>query len=94
MESESGTECVTWNDVVGQTRLTDNLQSAIKHNKISHAYLIEGERLSGKRMIADILRERCNANVIERIPNSRHHFFHWECLRITNKQIKQILANK
>ena len=54
MESESGTECVTWNDVVGQTRLTDNLQSAIKHNKISHAYLIQGEKLSGKRMIADI----------------------------------------
>lgn len=32
----------------------DNLQSAIEHNKISHAYLIQGEKLSGKRMIADI----------------------------------------
>lgn len=32
----------------------DNLQNAIKHNKISHAYLIQGEKLSGKRMIADI----------------------------------------
>ena len=51
---ESGTECVTWNDVVGQRQLTDNLQSAIAHNKISHAYLIQGEKLSGKRMIADI----------------------------------------
>lgn len=47
-------EGTTWNDVVGQRQLTDNLQSAIKHNKISHAYLIQGEKLSGKRMIADI----------------------------------------
>ena len=40
--------------MVGLTQLTDNLQNAIKHNKISHAYLIQGEKLSGKRMIADI----------------------------------------
>ncbi len=45
---------MTWNDVVGLTQLTDNLQNAIKHNKISHAYLIQGEKLSGKRIIADI----------------------------------------
>ncbi len=45
---------MTWNDVVGLTQLTDNLQNAIKHNKISHAYLIQGEKLSGKGMIADI----------------------------------------
>ncbi|MDE6915476.1 MAG: DNA polymerase III subunit delta [Lachnospiraceae bacterium] len=51
---ETATECVTWDDVVGQAQLTDNLQSAIRHNKISHAYLIQGEKLSGKRMIADI----------------------------------------
>ena len=54
LEMETGMECVSWNDVVGLTQLTDNLQSAIKHNKISHAYLIQGEKLSGKRMIADI----------------------------------------
>lgn len=71
MESESGTECVTWNDVVGQTRLTDNLQSAIKHNKISHAYLIQGEKLSGKRMIADILQGRFSANVIANVISYR-----------------------
>lgn len=43
-----------WSDVVGQKQLTDNLRSALKYNKISHAYLIQGERLSGKMMIADI----------------------------------------
>lgn len=54
METNIEIKCMTWNDVVGLTQLTDNLRNAIKHNKISHAYLIQGERLSGKRMIADI----------------------------------------
>lgn len=64
---ESGAECVTWNDVVGQTQLTDNLQSAIKYNKISHAYLIQGEKLSGKRMIADIFARalQCECGCVE-----------------------------
>lgn len=43
-----------WNDVVGQRQLIDNLRNALKFNKISHAYLIQGERLSGKMMTADI----------------------------------------
>lgn len=47
-------ECADWNDVVGQRQLTDNLKKALKYNKISHAYLIQGEKLSGKRMVADI----------------------------------------
>lgn len=54
MEIEPGIGSMTWSDVVGQKQLTDNLQSAIKHNKISHAYLIQGEKLSGKRMVADL----------------------------------------
>lgn len=43
-----------WNDVAGQKQLTGNLRGALQYNKISHAYLIQGEKLSGKKMIADI----------------------------------------
>lgn len=43
-----------WDDIIGQRQLVDNLRNALQHNKISHAYLVQGERLSGKRMIADI----------------------------------------
>ena len=48
METSRNTEpgYVTWSDVVGLAQLTDNSQNAIKHNKISHAYLIQGEKLS------------------------------------------------
>lgn len=44
----------SWNDVVGQRQLTDNLKNALKYKKISHAYLIQGEKLSGKMMTADL----------------------------------------
>lgn len=43
-----------WNDIIGQRQLVDNLRNALKFNKISHAYLIQGEKLSGKMMTADI----------------------------------------
>lgn len=43
-----------WDNVVGQKQLLDNLKKALFHNKISHAYMLQGESLSGKRMIADI----------------------------------------
>jgi DNA polymerase-3 subunit delta' len=48
-------EDTNWNDIVGLQQIKDNLQNAIKYNKISHAYLIQGEKLSGKMMVADIL---------------------------------------
>ena len=43
-----------WDSVVGQEQMTQNLENALKYKKISHAYLFQGERLSGKCMIADI----------------------------------------
>ncbi len=44
----------TWLSVIGQEQMTQNLENALSHKKISHAYLFQGERLSGKRMIADL----------------------------------------
>lgn len=43
-----------WEDIAGQRQLVDNMRSALRFKKISHAYLIQGEKLSGKKMIADI----------------------------------------
>lgn len=47
-------QSVNWDCVIGQEQLTGNLKNTLKHNKISHAYLIQGEKLSGKHMVADI----------------------------------------
>ncbi len=39
-------------EVVGQEQLKEHLENAIRLNKVSHAYIIHGERSSGKEFIA------------------------------------------
>lgn len=41
-------------DIVGQEQLKEHLQNAIASNKVSHAYIINGERNAGKEFIAKI----------------------------------------
>jgi len=41
-------------DVIGQEQITGHLQNAIRMGKVSHAYIIQGEAGSGKKMLADI----------------------------------------
>lgn len=44
----------TFQDIIGQEQLKEHLQNAIKMKKISHAYIINGERFAGKEFIAKI----------------------------------------
>lgn len=41
-------------DIIGQKQLVEHLQNAISAGKVSHAYIINGERSSGKEFIASI----------------------------------------
>lgn len=41
-------------DVIGQEQVKEHLQNAIRAKKISHAYIINGEKLSGKEFIAKV----------------------------------------
>ncbi len=41
-------------DIIGQEQLKEHLQNAIATKKVSHAYIINGERSSGKEFIARI----------------------------------------
>ena len=41
-------------DIIGQEQLKEHLQNAITMNKVSHAYIINGERSSGKEFIAKV----------------------------------------
>lgn len=43
-----------FSDIIGQDQIKEHLQSAISSGKISHAYIINGEKESGKEMIAGI----------------------------------------
>lgn len=41
-------------DIIGQEQMKEHLQNALKLNKVSHAYIINGERCAGKEFIARI----------------------------------------
>lgn len=41
-------------DIIGQEQMKEHLQNAITSNKVSHAYIINGERSSGKEFIANV----------------------------------------
>ncbi|GMQ65180.1 DNA polymerase III subunit [Vallitalea maricola] len=43
----------TFDEIVGHNEIIKHLQSAIKTNKISHAYIIDGEKGIGKKLIAN-----------------------------------------
>lgn len=43
-----------FHDIIGQEQIKEHLQSAITSKKISHAYIINGEKSSGKEFIANV----------------------------------------
>ncbi len=44
----------TFRDIIGQEQLKEHLQNALETGKISHAYIIDGEKSSGKEFIAKV----------------------------------------
>lgn len=43
-----------YRDIIGQEQLKEHLQNAIRSRKVSHAYILNGEKSSGKEFIARI----------------------------------------
>lgn len=56
-----------FNDIIGHEKVREHLQNAIKFNKISHAYIINGTQGIGKNMLADVFSKtvQCEKNGIE-----------------------------
>lgn len=44
----------SFQDIIGQEQIKEHLRNAISTGKISHAYIIEGEKSSGKEFIAKV----------------------------------------
>ena len=49
-------------DIYGQEAMKEHLQNAIRLGKVSHAYIINGERNSGKEFIARIFARALHKN--------------------------------
>lgn len=45
---------IDFNKVVGHEQVVQHMQNAISNNKISHAYIINGEKGMGKNLLADL----------------------------------------
>lgn len=45
---------LNFNDILGRDEIKEHLQTAISQNKVSHAYIINGEHGTGKRLIAGV----------------------------------------
>lgn len=54
MQTGKGYGMAKFADIIGQEQLKEHLQNAIKMKKVSHAYIISGERCAGKEFIARI----------------------------------------
>lgn len=53
-----------FDEIIGHEKVKEHLQSAIKLNKISHAYIFNGPQGSGKKMLADVFAKtlQCEVN--------------------------------
>ena len=47
----------SFKDVVGHKNIIEYIQNAVDANKVSHAYILNGERGSGKKMLATLFAE-------------------------------------
>ena len=44
----------SFQDIIGQEQIKEHLQNALTAKKVSHAYIINGEKSSGKEFIAKV----------------------------------------
>lgn len=57
-----------FDDIIGHEQIIEHLQNAIELNKVSHAYIINGEKGTGKMLIADAFAMTLQCEKQERIP--------------------------
>ena len=55
-------------DIIGHEQIIEHLQNAIELDKVSHAYIINGEKGTGKMLIADAFAMTLQCEKQQRIP--------------------------
>ncbi len=62
-----------FNDIIGQDQIRDHLKTAIEQEKVSHAYIICGEKHSGKKYISDIFAQALLCEADKDVPCGKCH---------------------
>ena len=71
----------SFDEIIGHEKIKEHLQNAVKMNKISHAYIINGEQGSGKNMLADIFSKTLQCEQGGSVPCNECH----SCLQADSK---------
>ena len=62
-----------FDDIIGHEQIIEHLQNAIELDKVSHAYIINGEKGTGKMLIADAFAMTLQCEKQERMPCLKCH---------------------
>ena len=57
IKSERGEHMPGFEEIVGHEQIVTHLKSAMKLGKVSHAYILSGEKGCGKKLLADVFAE-------------------------------------
>ena len=63
----------SFKDVVGHRDVIQYLQNAVAENRVSQAYIVNGERGTGKKMLTKLLKNMDRNHVINVIPVYRQN---------------------
>jgi DNA polymerase-3 subunit delta' len=74
-------------DIIGQEQIKEHLENALKLNRISHAYIIQGERNSGKEFISRIFSAALQCEEQENRPCGKCH----SCIQAESKNQPDII---
>lgn len=72
------TAMADFQDIIGQEQIKEHMRNALKANKISHAYIINGEKYAGKEFVAKVFamalqcEERAKGN-LDMVPCQQCH---------------------
>ncbi|MDD6796951.1 MAG: DNA polymerase III subunit delta' C-terminal domain-containing protein [Clostridia bacterium] len=77
----------SFDEIIGHEKIKEHLQNAVKMNKISHAYIINGEQGSGKNMLADIFSKTLQCEQGGSVPCNECH----SCLQADSKNHPDII---
>ncbi len=62
-----------FNSIIGHKDVVEHLQNVIRTKKISHAYILNGEKGSGKRTLASVFARAINCEADENVPCDKCH---------------------
>ena len=79
------------NDILGNERVKEHFIAAVHHKKISHAYIIEGDKGSGKKMLASAFSKILQCETRQKTEEERACNQCESCIQMENKDHPDVI---